>query len=221
MKKLSLLFVSLFLGITMVIVGEDTLLTPINVTNPVGTSHIMTATVQNTLGDPIVGRTVNFAIITATKTDDITVDNDNDGFADPGDVIEYTVTIQNSGDMNATGTNYDDAIDANTTLVPGSIRTTPIARIDGYSSTVNVGITVPAASGVLVNDNDPDGTTPTLTIFSFDATSINGGTVSVAGDGSFTYDPAPGFTGTDMFDYTIQDSDGNTDPAHVFITVNN
>ncbi len=159
------------------------------------------------------------AIITATKTDDITVDNDNDGLADPGDVIEYTVTIQNSGDMNATGTNYDDAIDANTTLNAGSIRTTPIARNDGYSSIGNVGITVPAGSGVLANDNDPDGTTPVLTIASFDATSVNGGTVSVAGDGSFTYDPPPGYEGTDSYTYTIQDSDGKQDPAIVFINI--
>jgi hypothetical protein len=161
----------------------------------------------------------DIAIITATKTDALIVDNNNIDVADPGDVIEYTVTIQNSGNMNATDTEYDDIVDGNTTLNAGTIKTTPIARNDGYSSIGNVGITVPSASGVLVNDNDPDGTTPVLTILSFDATSVNGGTVSVAADGSFTYDPPAGYEGTDAFDYTIQDSDGNTDPAKVFINV--
>ena len=59
----NIFFSSLFLGSTTAIVGEGILLTPLNATNPVGTDHTLTAKVQNDLGDPIVGRTVNFEII--------------------------------------------------------------------------------------------------------------------------------------------------------------
>jgi uncharacterized repeat protein (TIGR01451 family) len=144
-------------------------------------------------------------------------DIDGDGVADPGDTLGYAVCIVNIGNMDATNVDFIDTIDANTTL-QGTFKTTPIARHDSYASIGNVGITVPAFSGVLVNDNDPDGTGP-VSVVSFDATSANGGNVSVASDGSFTYDPAPGFEGNDSFNYTVQDSDGNLDPATVFISI--
>jgi uncharacterized repeat protein (TIGR01451 family) len=174
-------------------------------------------------------------IVDAAKHDVLLVDNDNDGVADPGDTIRYTIgggcgpsfppdppegCFANFGDMDATNVDFIDTIDANTTLVASSLRTTPIARNDTYAAIGNVGITVPAGSGVLVNDNDPDGTTPTLTIVTAPTTSANGGDVALVGDGSFTYDPAPGFEGTDTFSYTVQDSDGNQDPATVSIFVN-
>ncbi len=59
----NIFFAALFLGSTTAIVGEGILLSPLNATNPVGTNHTVTAKVQNDLGDPIVGRTVNFEIV--------------------------------------------------------------------------------------------------------------------------------------------------------------
>jgi len=161
-------------------------------------------------------------LITATKTDLLLVDNDGDGVVDPGDTIRYTVVIINSGTGNATNAAFDDTIDANTTL-SGTFETTPIARNDSYASIGSVGISVPAGSGLLVNDNDPDG--GSLTITSFDSTSSMGtflgvgGEVTVNANGSFTYDPPPGFEGADSFSYTIIDDEGQTDPAFVSILV--
>jgi uncharacterized repeat protein (TIGR01451 family) len=92
------------------------------------------------------------------------VDNDSDGVADPGDTLGYAVCIVNSGNMDATNVSFNDTIDANTTL-QGTFKTTPIARNDIYNALGNVGITVPAdSSGVLANDNDPDGTEALPTI---------------------------------------------------------
>ena len=45
------------------------------------------------------------------------------------------------------------------------------------------------------------------------------GTVTTNPDGSFTYTPAPGYTGPDQFDYTITDDYGQTDVATVHLTV--
>ncbi len=68
---------------------------------------------------------------------------------------------------------------------------------------------------VLSNDSDPDG--DTLTLQSYGQPS-NG---SVSDNGSLiTYTPDANFNGTDSFNYTINDGNGNTDTATVFVTIN-
>ena len=94
-------------------------------------------------------------VVGATKSDALQVDNDSDTNADPGDTLRYTIQIQNSGTTNANNVGLSDTIDANTTL-SGVPHVSPLAFKDSYSSLGNVGITVPAASGVLLNDADPD-----------------------------------------------------------------
>src|SRR5258706_1438401 len=159
------------------------------------------------------------AVIQATKTDALLIDADNNGQVSPGDTLRYTVTIQNTGNQDATNAVFNDTIDTNTAFVAGSLSTTPLARNDsGYSTVGNVQLTVPVGSSVLNNDSDPDGTGG-LTVTSFSATSANGGNVSVAADGSFTYNPPPGFAGTDTFTYTVNDGEGNTNAATVSVSV--
>ncbi len=157
--------------------------------------------------------------ITATKVDSLFTDVDGDGRVDPGDTIQYTLTINNAG-TDATNVIVTDQIDSNTTLVGGSINTSPIAFDDtGYSATGNVRISISAASGVLVNDIDPDtGTNAGLTV-SAGATSANGGNVALAADGSFSYNPPAGFTGTDTFTYTVTDASGATGTGTVTFNV--
>ncbi len=59
----------------------------------------------------------NFVV---TKLDTL-IGGDGDGQADPGETIQYTIPIQNSGPDPATGVVYDDTIDPNTTLIAGSL----------------------------------------------------------------------------------------------------
>ncbi|MDY6950284.1 MAG: Ig-like domain-containing protein [Thermodesulfobacteriota bacterium] len=151
---------------------------------------------------------------------------DSPGSVEPGDTVTYTVTITNTGDEDATGVAFDDTIDGKTTLTPGSIKTTPLARNDTYDALGNVGITVPAGSGVLGNDTDLDGGTVTVTavqgaggnVASATATA-QGGSVTAQADGSFTYNPPPGFEGNDSFTYTVTDDEADTNGATVTITV--
>ncbi|MHC4064739.1 MAG: hypothetical protein ACYSUI_09595, partial [Planctomycetota bacterium] len=110
--------------------------------------------------------------VDASKDDALTNDVDSDALADPGDTIKYTITITNTGNMDAEGMSFSDTIDANTTLVGGSIKTTPIALDDSYNAIGNVGISVPAP-GVLGNDSDPDGGGVTAVVDS--GNSLNGG----------------------------------------------
>ncbi|GEM_PF-1196486 len=154
----------------------------------------------------------------AAKTWTLKTDADGSGGVTPGDTLTYTVVVQNTGDTTLTNAAYDDTLDPHTTLAAGSVRTTPIARNDsGYSTVGNVQMTV-AAPGVLANDNDPDGL-PGLAAVAATTTSANGGNVNVSANGSFTYNPAPGFSGSDTFTYSVQDADNNTDDATVSITV--
>src|SRR5437868_14425934 len=80
--------------------------------------------------------------VTATNNDALFTDVDGDGIADPGDTVEYTVTINNGG-TDATGMIFNDTLDPNMTLVGGSIQSSPIAGNDTFSVTGNVSISVP------------------------------------------------------------------------------
>ncbi|MAT99591.1 MAG: hypothetical protein CL608_20805 [Anaerolineaceae bacterium] len=164
-----------------------------------------------------VSPVLSVPVIVAIKSDTLTVDIDADNFADPGDTIRYTNFVTNTGTVDAGAVIFDDTIDGNTTFVAGSLRTTPIARHDQYASLGNVGITVPAASGALANDNDPDG--QTVSVIAAAGGTANGGAYSMGADGSFSYLPPTGFEGTDQFTYSIQDPDSNIDLATVFIVV--
>src|SRR5262245_45352368 len=157
--------------------------------------------------------------ITATKNVDVHT------HAHPGDTLMYTVVISNTGMADATGVNFTDTIDANTTLVPGSLAISPIAQNDSYNTIGNVNISVPAGSGVLTNDLNPGGM-GTLAV-----TQVNGGavgspvatthgSVTMAADGSFTYNPTAGFSGpSDSFTYTLGNGTGKTDTATVTINI--
>ncbi|MCB0220014.1 MAG: VCBS repeat-containing protein [Chrysiogenetes bacterium] len=93
----------------------------------------------------------------------------------------------------------------------------PFAMDDAYEAIRDKTLSVGAASGVLANDTD-DGRTAPLSVSNFIDTSAQGGTVSIAADGSFTYSPPAGFTGSDSFSYQISDGQ-RTDDAEVSITV--
>ncbi|HYF65322.1 MAG TPA: Ig-like domain-containing protein, partial [Herpetosiphonaceae bacterium] len=166
--------------------------------------------------------------IVVTKADQLSFDPDSDGLADVNDGIRYTVGITNSGDTDATGVNFNDTVDTLTTLVPGSTRVTPLARDDAFAAIGNtmlhVGVAKPAgtvgkeiAGNLFGNDSEFLG--DTFALQTFDATSANGGTVVVNANGSFSYLPPVGFTGTDTFTYTIADPGGLIGKGTVTITV--
>ena len=92
--------------------------------------------------------------------------------------------------------------------------TPPVAGDDAYDTAYNTALTVPAP-GVLANDTDADG--GALTAGS--ASDPAGGSVTLNADGSFTYTPDTGFSGTDSFTYIVTDNQGATDEGTVSVTV--
>ena len=72
------------------------------------------------------------------------------------------------------------------------------------------------APGVLANDADVDGDTIEADLVD----DVEHGTLTLAADGSFTYEPAVDFHGSDAFTYTIGDGSASpTGPVTVTITV--
>ena len=65
-----------------------------------------------------------------------------------------------------------------------------------------------AAPGVLANDSDADGDALTVRL----AGNAAHGTLTLQPNGSFSYTPAAGFTGTDAFTYVASDGNDATAP---------
>ena len=63
-------------------------------------------------------------LISDPKTSSLFADNDGNGVPSPGDVLEYTITLTNTGGAAATGVDFTDTPDSNTPLVAGSVTTT-------------------------------------------------------------------------------------------------
>ncbi len=70
-------------------------------------------------------------------------------------------------------------------------------------------------NSLLANDNDPDGPTLTAAL----GTGPSNGSLVLNSDGTFTYRPNVGFTGTDTFTYTVSDGTTTSNVATVTITV--
>lgn len=126
-------------------------------------------------------------------------------------VASVTFTITN---LTKPGSSYSpaDNVGSNSIIVSqSSVDKTPNATDDSFQTDVDV----PLSDNVISNDNQGDG-----------PASINGntapsnGSLSMSSDGSFTYTPGGGFDGTDSFDYSIIDQDGDiSGTATVTITV--
>jgi methionine-rich copper-binding protein CopC len=154
--------------------------------------------------------------ITATKTDSYP---SSPGNAAPGEAITYTVDVSNATGFDALGVGFADTIDANTTLVPLSLKVSPLAFNDTYSAIQNTPLNI-GAPGVLSNDTGLPA--PTAVPIAAGATTA-GGTVTLNANGSFTYTPPnAAFTGADTFTYTATNGQAppNASDAQGTVTIN-
>ena len=116
----------------------------------------------------------------------------------------YAVTVSVSD-----GTNPIQSVSFDWTVQ--DVNRAPVAVDDAASTQVDTAVTV----DVLANDSDADG--DALSVVS--TTLPPNGSAAINLDGTVTYTPATGFTGTDAFDYTIEDGFGGAATATVTITV--
>ncbi len=158
----------------------------------------------------------------------------------PANLTEGTITINANGGFTFTpAANYNGNIpvinysisDGTSTdtanLAISIINTAPPVANDDYDTVeVNTTLNVPA-SGVLVNDNDPDNNSLLIVDFTVNGTvytvgqiaSLAEGDFTMNSDGSFSFVPTPNYTGNvPTINYTV--SDGTfTSTANLLLTV--
>jgi hypothetical protein len=122
---------------------------------------------------------------------------------DGTDTFGYTITDNNGDSDSATVTVVINSVPSNQL---------PDAVDDSFSTNQDQ-----AFNGNVMSNDDPGDAPATA---SASSTSAEGGSVSMSGNGDFTYAPPGGFSGPDSFSYTITDNNGDSDPATVSITVN-
>ncbi|MEO5715656.1 MAG: Ig-like domain-containing protein, partial [Luteolibacter sp.] len=93
--------------------------------------------------------------------------------------------------------------------------TAPVAVNDSYSTSINVPLTVAAASGVLANDTDAQSNPLTAAV----VVNPTHGTLSLGTNGGFTYTPTTGYTGSDSFTYKANDGSLDSNVATVSLTI--
>ena len=114
----------------------------------------------------------------------------------------FNYTIQDGAGLQATGTVILNVIDKNK----------PVAVEDNYQTLLNTAFTSNGTLGrekLTANDYTPNGQYYTYTTTVETKPTANGGTVTINGDGSFTYTPPSGFTGVDSFNYTVHNPNGS------------
>ncbi len=113
----------------------------------------------------------------------------------------------NDGSLNS------NVVTADITVTKAIIAPTAVA--DAYSTNEGQTLVVPAA-GVLTNDTDPQA----LALVSVRDTGPAHGSLTLNGNGSFTYLPATGYFGSDSFSYHVNNGTLDSAPVTVNLTIN-
>lgn len=102
------------------------------------------------------------------------------------------------------------------TLLVQGLEDAPVGVNDSYGLDQGGVLNVSAANGVLKNDSDVDADTLTAVLVS----NPSNGTLTLNANGSFVYEPADTFVGTDTFTYHANDGFFDSNTVTVTITVN-
>jgi len=96
-----------------------------------------------------------------------------------------------------------------------TVNSPPTAQPDLYTTTRNVPLNIAMNAGLLANDSDVDGDPLSVLL----VTSVTHGALSLNANGSFSYSPTTGYTGSDSFSYRASDGQSNSAVAIVTISV--
>jgi len=104
----------------------------------------------------------NLPLLYALKTVQLVGDVNGNGLVDPGDTLQYTITVTNSGATPATGVVLSDSIPANTSYVANSVRVNGLALTDTSPgvSPLSTGIGVNPSGSAAPSPASPGGTLP-------------------------------------------------------------
>ena len=120
-----------------------------------------------------------------------------------------------SRDMGNSGSGGEQIDDDTISISVSAVNDAPVGSDDEYSTDEDILLTVSAASGVLANDLDIDGDM----LSAVAVTGTSNGSLSLNGDGSFTYTPNANFNGVDSFTYRATDGNLQSDVRTVTLNV--
>jgi hypothetical protein len=120
----------------------------------------------------------------------------------------FTYTIQDPSGATASAT-------VTVTVTPVTTAPPPNAPPLAIADTVNTLEATPVTIPALTNDSDPDGDVLLLTA----VTPGSHGMAVATPEGTLTYTPTSGFSGTDTFTYTVSDGQGGTATGTVTVTI--
>ncbi len=171
---------------------------------------------STTVGTPVAGSvtgndsdpegdTLTYTLTTGPSHGSVTV-NANGSF-------NYTPTGGWAGTDTFTYTANDGNGGTDTAVVTIVVQGPPVAVDDTFSTPY----ATPLSGSVAGNDSDPNGDTLTYTL----GTGPSHGSVAVNANGTFSYTPTGGYSGTDSFTYSVSDGHGGTATATATITIGN
>lgn len=155
---------------------------------------------------------LGFVSVTASKSDNVAPGAKKQ----LGDTIDYSVTVGNgTGADDATGVQFSDTLDSNTTLVPSSFKSTPLAYAQAVTTNEDTAKTI-TLTGI-----DPDGGALTFSLFGASPTKGALGTITPLTDttAQVTYTPTADLNGTDSFGFRVTDTDNNTNDDVVTVNI--
>jgi hypothetical protein len=115
----------------------------------------------------------------------------------------FTYVVSDAAGASAVGT---------ATVNVQAVNDVPVAHSDAYSTSEDRSVVAPVGA-LLANDTDADGDALVTVL----AATAERGTVALGRDGSFVYTPESNWSGTDGFDYVVEDGNGGS--AHGRVTV--
>lgn len=137
-------------------------------------------------------------------------------------VIQFTPAANYVGTVSFSYTITDSkggTAEADVLVSVTAVNDAPVAVADSYTAEGTEALSVEAATGLLANDSDLDGNS--ITVVTTPGTAPAHGNLTLQPDGSFVYDPADDFIGTDTFTYKIDDGTTTSGYVNVSISVPN
>jgi hypothetical protein len=204
-------------------------LSAIDISDVDSATGALTVTLSTSTGGTISGSGTAGVTVAGSGTGTISLSGDQtslNAYLDLGTNIQYTsvlnangndidtisVTVTDNGNVGSGGGGLIFIGSTNVDVTP--VNDAPTASGETFS--MNAGNTLSAATpGVIFNDIDVDGDTLTTIL----VTPTTGGTLTLVGDGSFTYTPTTGFFGIASFFYQVTDGSLVSNTVEVQITV--
>ena len=132
--------------------------------------------------------------------------------------FSYTPNATFSGIDSFTYSANDGSVDGNivtVTINVNAVNTAPLSASDSYTISQGSVLNVNSTNGLLKNDLDVDGDNLIALLYTYPSN----GALHINLDGSFSYIPANGFTGTDSFTYKANDGKESSNLSVVTINV--